>query len=167
MGSRQKYLDQASDFIEKRIGSIVQSSSVYETEPWGFTNSVFFLNKVVCLDSSPEPEILLKNLMQIEKDMGRKRAGLQYVSRRIDLDIVFYEDMIVKSRGLEIPHPRLHLRKFTLIPLNELFQDFIHPELGKTMKELLDVCDDTLAVKKFRGKGNKKGSNEQKRFRTQ
>ena len=153
LGNRQKYLDQASDLIERRIGRIVLSSSVYETEPWGFNDSDFFLNKVACLDSSPEPEILLENLMQIETDIGRKRTGIQYVSRLIDLDILFYEDRIIKSKDLEIPHPKLHLRKFTLIPLNELFQDFIHPELGKTMKELLEACDDPLAVKKYRRKG--------------
>jgi len=154
LGNRQEYLDRASDLIEKRIGNIVLCSSVYETEPWGFTGSDFFLNKVICLDSSPEPEILLENLMQIEKDIGRKRTGDQYVSRLIDLDILFYKDRIIKSRDLEIPHPKLHLRKFTLIPLNELFQDFKHPELGKTMNELLKVCDDHLAVKKFKEKGD-------------
>ena len=150
LGNRQEYLNQASNLIEKRIGKIVLNSSVYETEPWGFTDSGFFLNKVVCLDFSPEPEILLENLIQIEIDMGRKRTGSQYVSRLIDLDILFYEDRIIESRNLEIPHPKLHLRKFTLIPLKELFQNFVHPKLGKTINELLEACNDPLVVKKYK-----------------
>ena len=161
LGNRQEHLDQASDLIEKRIGKIVLNSSVYETEPWGFTNTDYFLNKVVCMDSSPEPEILLENLMQIEIDMGREKTGSQYVSRLIDLDILFYEDRIIKSRNLEIPHPKLHLRKFTLIPLKELFQDFIHPEFGKTINELLEACNDPLTVRIYEGKGNQKSSSEQ------
>ena len=156
LGSRQEYLDQASDLIEKRIGKIVLSSSVYETEPWGFTDAGLFLNKIVCLNSSSEPETLLESLMQIETDMGRKRTEHQYTSRLIDLDILFYEDRIIKSRDLEIPHPKLHLRKFTLVPLNELIQNFVHPKLGMTMKELLEACNDPLTVKIYEGKGNQK-----------
>ncbi len=160
IGKRQEYLDKASDLIERRIGKIVLSSSVYETEPWGFTNTGLFLNKVVCLDSSPEPEILLKSLMQIETDMGRRRTGHQYTSRLIDLDILFYGDRIIESRDLVIPHPKLHLRKFTLVPLNELFQNFVHPKLGKTINELLKACNDPLVVKIYEGKGNQKVSSE-------
>jgi len=151
-GNRKKYLDQATDLIEKRIGKIILSSSVYETEPWGFIDSIFFLNQIICLESSPEPEILMSNLMQIELDMGRERTEQKYSSRFIDIDILFYEDRIVKLEDLEIPHPRLHLRKFTLIPLNELFQDLIHPEFGVSIKELLNACDDTLLVQKFKEK---------------
>jgi 2-amino-4-hydroxy-6-hydroxymethyldihydropteridine diphosphokinase len=150
--NREEYLYEAADLIERRIGRIVLRSSVYETEPWGFTHSDFFLNQIVCLESSPEPKILMKNLMEIEMDMGRKRTAQKYASRLIDIDILFYNDRVVKSRGLEIPHPRLHLRKFALTPLNELFQNFIHPELGVSMKELLEACDDTLAVRKLTGK---------------
>lgn len=147
--NRKEYLNQASELIEKKIGRIVLRSSVYETEPWGFIHSDFFLNQVVCLESSPEPEILMRNLMQIETYLGRKRTGQEYSSRLIDLDILFYGDRIIKSKHLKIPHPRLHLRKFTLIPLNELFQDFIHPELGISIKELLEACNDPLAVKRI------------------
>lgn len=150
--NRKEYLNQASELIEKKIGRIVLRSSVYETEPWGFTHSDFFLNQVVCLESSSEPEILMRDLMQIETYLGRKRTGQKYSSRLIDLDILFYGDRIIKSKHLKIPHPRLHLRKFTLIPLNELFQDFIHPELGISIKELLEACNDPLAVKKYKDK---------------
>lgn len=144
-------LKKACKLIEDRIAGIKLRSPVYETEPWGFVSGDLFLNQVICLDSAPEPDILLEQVMQIENELGRKRTGRmekkkKYSSRIIDIDILFYNNLVINSEKLIIPHPKLHLRRFTLLPLMNISKDMKHPVIGKTIEELLEDCDDELSV---------------------
>ncbi|MCK9617392.1 MAG: 2-amino-4-hydroxy-6-hydroxymethyldihydropteridine diphosphokinase [Lentimicrobiaceae bacterium] len=148
-GDRKEILRKASGHLEKRAGHITCKSSIYETEPWGFTSDTAFLNQAMCLHTLLSPREILTVILQIEKEMGRQRIGKSYASRPIDIDILFYEHLVNNEPDLVIPHPRLHLRKFSLIPLNEIAGSFIHPVLQKTIETLLKECKDTLKVVKY------------------
>ena len=116
-------------------------SSIYETKSWGF-NSNNFYNICILLESTLTPELILNKILTIEKDMGRLKTTDQYSDRCIDIDILFFDNMIVNSKSLEIPHPRIQLRKFVLTPMLELTPDLIHPILNKSIRQLELECDD-------------------------
>ncbi|MFP4065014.1 MAG: 2-amino-4-hydroxy-6-hydroxymethyldihydropteridine diphosphokinase [Bacteroidales bacterium] len=130
----------------------VRESALYKSEPWGMDpNKPDFLNKVVLVKTPMSPGDLLRNLQAIEKQLGRERQAGKVLSRVIDLDILFYDDLVMDSPELTIPHPRLHLRKFTLIPLHEIDPGLTHPRLKQTVSELLESCRDNSAVTKISG----------------
>jgi len=131
------------------VGTVLKPSSIYETEPWGFTNKNNFLNQVLLVETSLNPYELLKVLKAIETKLGRIRKTQRYSPRCIDIDILFYNDEVYFSDDLVIPHPRLHDRMFTLVPLNEIAPDYLHPILKKTIRELVILCNDKLMVKKY------------------
>ena len=112
-----------------------QSSSIYETPPWGVENQPAFLNMAVRCETTLEPEALLKRIKQLEIQLGRQQS-YPWGPRLIDLDILFYDDLILNTTQLTIPHPRLHERAFVLVPLTEISPDFIHPVLKKSIREL-------------------------------
>jgi 2-amino-4-hydroxy-6-hydroxymethyldihydropteridine diphosphokinase len=145
-GDRFDALHQARSLINTRTGRIRKASSLYETAPWGFTDEINFLNQVVCIETLLPPLDLLTELLSIETKIGRTRASKNYSSRIIDIDILFYDDQIIDHEHLTIPHPRLHLRRFTLVPLSEIATGFIHPLIGKNMTTLLAACDDKMVV---------------------
>lgn len=152
LGNRFLNIEKACGLIGERIGKIQTMSSIYETEPWGFDNTENFLNRVVVVETGLDYTNLLFTLQRIEKDLGRiKKTSIDYSSREIDLDILFYNLEIVEDKdiGLIIPHPRLHMRKFVLVPLAELAPHLLHPVFKVTMQELLDRCSDHKWVKKF------------------
>jgi 2-amino-4-hydroxy-6-hydroxymethyldihydropteridine diphosphokinase len=149
MGSRERNLDHAVEMVEEYIGPVVKSSSVYETEPWGFTAKGEFLNIVIKVQTELDPQILLDKIMNIEKLLGRVRKKKRYSSRIIDIDILLYDDIIVHEPDLKIPHPLMHERKFVLVPLCEIAPDLIHPVLKRSFSSLLEICEDTTAVKKY------------------
>jgi 2-amino-4-hydroxy-6-hydroxymethyldihydropteridine diphosphokinase len=149
LGDRQKNLDQALDKIAEVIGIIVSRSSVYETEPWGFQSNDQFLNMVIRVETNLKPSGLLGRLLMIESLLGRLRDGKQYSSRIIDLDILLYGKQKIDTISLKIPHPRMHERRFVLIPLCEIAPDIVHPVFGKTMSELLKECKNSGMVKKI------------------
>ncbi len=129
--------------ISEMIGDIVMESSIYGSKPWGFEADHDFFNCVIEIETLLTPSELLKKTMQIETMLGRKRhSQIGYSSRAIDLDILFYDDIILESEKLIIPHPRLHLRRFTLLPLVEKWSQIEHPSLHKSMIELLKGCSD-------------------------
>jgi len=143
MGKRAENLSKAVHSIETEIGSVLKTSTVYETEPWGFHSEEQFLNMVVKVKTELSPAELLTSILSIEASLGRKRGRKQYVSRVIDIDILLYDDKIIDEKNLKIPHPLLHERRFVLEPLCELEPDLIHPVLGKSIKDLLNLCKDS------------------------
>ena len=113
-----------------------KKSPVYETPPWGFTNQPAFLNQVLMVETYEEPERLLKHLKRLETALGRT-PNFQNGPRLIDIDILFYDDLVLDTARLVIPHPRLQERAFVLVPLAYIAPDLVHPVLKKTVKEIL------------------------------
>ena len=153
-GDREAMLAEARTLISAAAGTIRKASSFYETAPWGKSDQGWFLNQALLLETEADPVTLLKTLLQIEEKMGRKRAE-KYGSRRIDIDILFFNDAIVAHEGtagrpeLVIPHPEIANRRFVLEPLNEIAPDYLHPVLHRSVRELLVSCTDPLEVKKI------------------
>jgi len=136
--------------IGRTVGNITQQSSLYQSQAWGMEGAPDFFNQVIKVETKISAEELLIFLLEIEKKLGRERTETTtYQSRLIDIDVLFFNKKIVKTETLEIPHPRLHLRKFVLEPLNEIAPHFIHPILNKSISELLKSCPDTGQVKKL------------------
>ena len=149
LGNRELNLEQAITRIEEFIGPVLMSSSIYETEPWGFQAEDKFLNLVVKAETKLTPSGLLGRILMIESLMGRVRGPNRYSSRLIDIDILVYEEMIIDQESLKIPHPLLQERRFVLVPLCEIASEMIHPVLKKSYAELLKICEDKNEVKKF------------------
>ena len=147
-GDREAMLAEARTHLETAAGTIRQASSLYETAPWGKSDQGWFLNQALQVETEADPATLLKTLMQIEEKMGRKRAE-KYGSRRIDIDILFFNDAILHRPDLVIPHPEIANRRFVLEPLNEIAPDYLHPVLHRSVRELLLACTDPLEVKKI------------------
>ncbi len=165
-GNRIELLTKARQSIAEKAGEIIHSSSLYESEPWGFEDEISFINQVLEIKTNLSAEKLLKVLLDIESSLGRIRfadpascilhqeqSDLHpvpgYNSRTIDLDILFYSDKIIFTESLRVPHPRLHERRFTLEPMNEIAPDLMHPILKKTVGELLAGCTDCSKVTIF------------------
>lgn len=148
LGDRAENLLNARSQIELRCGEILHTSSLYESEPWEMNTEQWFINQVIELRTDKNPDALLKIALQIEQDLGRVRMNTgQYESRLIDIDILYYDDIVYQKDDLQIPHPRIQDRRFVLVPVAELNQGLIHPILGKSQKELLNICQDTTQVK--------------------
>lgn len=147
MGNRESNLIEAVNRIEENIGIILKTSALFETEPWGFETEINFLNLAVEVETKLTPSGLLGAILMIEAQLGRIRGEKQYSSRLIDIDILFYDDLIMDEIALKIPHPLLHKRKFVLVPLNEIAPDFIHPVLKKNILSLLNSCEDPCSVR--------------------
>lgn len=149
IGGRFNYLLKAKEEVEKRCGHILQQSSIYETAAWGKEDQNSFLNQVLKIETSLSAENLLKSILQIEEDLGRKREE-KYGPRIIDIDILFFNEDVIDIDGLKIPHPQLQNRKFVLAPLNEIAPQKVHPVFCKTISQLLAECADVLKVNKFK-----------------
>jgi 2-amino-4-hydroxy-6-hydroxymethyldihydropteridine diphosphokinase len=127
---------------------VLAESHIYETPPWGYEDQPAFLNMVIKAETELEPEPLLKYLKQLEVELGREQ-NFRWGPRLIDLDILFYDDIVLDSPPLGIPHPRLHERAFVLVPLADIAPDYIHPVLDKSVRELLAQVD-TEGIERFR-----------------
>jgi 2-amino-4-hydroxy-6-hydroxymethyldihydropteridine diphosphokinase len=148
LGDRFENLKKAKDHISNEVGNILQESSVYKTAPWGDVQQPDFFNQVIEVQTTLLPEALLEKTLHIEKQMGRIRDQ-KWGPRTIDIDILFYDEKVVASSSLIIPHQSLHLRRFTLVPLVEIAGEFKHPILEKNLKLLLEECPDKLPVEKI------------------
>ena len=147
MDDRAAWLEKAKDAICLSIGKIVAQSSLYESEPWGFQAEKCFLNQVVKTETDMKPAEILNEILSIENKLGRIRNNTgTYQSRTIDIDILFYNDQIITEMNLVIPHPRIQERMFTLVPLAELDQSFVHPASRKTIGQLINECTDSISV---------------------
>jgi 2-amino-4-hydroxy-6-hydroxymethyldihydropteridine diphosphokinase len=145
LGDKITNLKTASDKISSAGGKIITHSSIYETSPWGIADQPSFLNQVVKLEFNYTAEVLLEKLLLIEKEMGRIRE-VKWGERIIDLDILYFNQEIIVKENLIIPHPELHNRRFTLVPLNEIAADYKHPVLNITNQQLLNRCTDKGTV---------------------
>ena len=150
LGKRENNLEHAVASIGLSIGPVLMSSSIYETEPWGFQSEEEFLNMVVKIETDLAPIVLLERIHTIESLMGRVRGPEQFSSRLIDIDILIYEDMIIDEESLKIPHPLIQERGFVLVPFCEIAAELMHPVLKKSFGELLKTCKDKGMVKKYR-----------------
>lgn len=147
---REKYLAEAQRKITESIGKLVQRSKLYESEPVDFNANQHFLNRILILSSRLSGTEILNQIQIIEQELGRKRSTKGYSSRTIDIDILYFNNEIIKTKALIIPHPRLHERNFTLIPLAAIAPDFIHPVLKLDSRKLLEVCLDSSEVTVFK-----------------
>ena len=144
-GNKKALLEKACTLINNRCGMLVERSSAYTTEPWGFEADEWFLNELLVVETDLEPDILMDALLEIETELGRVRHPETegYCSRTVDLDILYYGDRIINTSKVTVPHPRLHLRKFALMPLCEIIPDFLHPTLNISQQQLLERCPDS------------------------
>lgn len=140
--------------IGQQAGTVLKASSVYRTAAWGKTDQPDFLNQVIGLSTTLAPEELLERTLSIEQSLGRVRKE-KWSMRTIDIDILLFNDQVINSPRLSLPHPELANRRFVLVPLNEIAPDHIHPVLKKTIRELLIECPDQLEVKKYEVRGTK------------
>lgn len=145
-GDKSVLIAQATELIQQRIGSVVAASRIYETEPWGEfevksdeLRVESFLNRGLLVETTLTAQEVLHEALKIEAELGRvrKEGSKLYNSRPMDIDLIFYNDEVIETPQLTIPHPRMHLRQFVLEPLAEIMPDYRHPVLHKTVKELL------------------------------
>lgn len=145
IGDRKKNLETAAALIQKQIGKIIRLSALYETEAWGIMNQPPFYNQVLEIETLLSPREVLRLILKIEEEMGRKRS-IKNAARIIDIDILFFNHEIIKEHNLIIPHPEIANRRFVLLPLLELEPHKIHPVLHKSIQELLSETKDKLKV---------------------
>ncbi len=139
LGDRLANLKQAIAALTPQM-EVKAKSSVYETPPWGYEDQPKFLNQVIKAKTYLDPEPLLKHLKRLEVALGRQES-FPNGPRLIDMDILFYDDLVLNSPALVIPHPRLHERGFVLLPLMEIAPDLIHPVNKKSVREMAAGCD--------------------------
>lgn len=146
LGDREENLKQALTSLN-RFGKVEAVSSCFETEPVGYRNQPDFLNLACRMTTGCAPHELLRALKSLEEEMGRQ-AGFRNAPRPIDVDILFFDDLVIETPDLVIPHPRIHERAFVLAPLAEIAPEFVHPTLKRTIRELLAQVDGR-GVKRF------------------
>lgn len=148
--NRIDYLQFAKKEIAQNVGKILAESKIYETDAWGLENQNPFLNQVLIVESALAPSKILKATQQIENKANRQRA-VKWGARTLDIDILFINDKVINLKNLTVPHPFLHERLFTLLPLCEIAPNFIHPVLNKNLQQLLDECPKQLKVEIYSG----------------
>jgi 2-amino-4-hydroxy-6-hydroxymethyldihydropteridine diphosphokinase len=148
MGNRAEHLSMSMHFIDQLASAPAIHSSVYQTQAWGNTHQPAYLNQIAVIETFLESMPLLNALLDYEIQNGRKRVK-KWEQRSIDLDILFFNSEVIQTSALTIPHPHLHQRRFTLVPLHEVLPDFIHPVLNLSIAALLNQCNDPLKVERY------------------
>ncbi|MBL7914584.1 MAG: 2-amino-4-hydroxy-6-hydroxymethyldihydropteridine diphosphokinase [Bacteroidia bacterium] len=145
LGDVKSNFESALSELETDMGSIFKKSSLYQSDPWGDTDQPPFLNQAIWYKTSLEPGKLLEMVLEIENKLGRVR-NRKNGPRIMDIDILLIDNQIINEPKLIVPHPRMHLRRFNMLPLAELVPEWIHPVLGKSMSDLMELCEDESAV---------------------
>lgn len=145
LGKKAHNIQVAKEFLTAKTIIVRKESKIYETAAWGIEDQPSFLNQVIEVDAPYTPQKLLEICASIEKEMGRERFE-KWGERLIDIDILYFGDMIIEEDNLNVPHPQIPNRRFTLVPLSEIAPEFKNPILGKLNSELLDACKDELQV---------------------
>ncbi|RAJ05290.1 2-amino-4-hydroxy-6-hydroxymethyldihydropteridine diphosphokinase [Chitinophaga skermanii] len=148
LGNRVEHLQQARELIHAKAGEITAQSALYETAPWGNVQQPDYLNQALQITTSLDPAALLAVTSSIEQEIGRVRQE-KWGARVIDIDIIFFNNVVIQSPQLELPHPRMHLRRFVLVPMADIVPSYQHPLLHKSVAELLHECPDHLPVHTF------------------
>lgn len=143
IGNRKKNLGTAAALIEQHIGKINKSSKIYQTDAWGITDQAPFYNQVHMVESQFSAKEIIQKILKIEEEMGRIRT-IKNAARIIDIDILFFNNEIINTPEVIIPHAEISNRRFVLIPLNELAPEMIHPVFKKSIHELLSTTKDRL-----------------------
>jgi len=148
IGDRVGYIQQATSLLSASESiNIVTTSSFYETEPWGMESNNWFVNAVVQITTTLSPDELLNECQRIEAQLGRKRDDSNtYSDRNIDIDIIFYDNLIINNERLTIPHKLFHKRVFMLVPMLEIADNFVHPFFGKTVESLFEAIENPEVV---------------------
>ena len=147
VGDRMVYLHQSIDLLRREVGQVIAMSAVYESEPWGYEDMHWYLNQMVVMKTGLAPFKLLESIQQIEQCLGRVRTCDGYQARTVDIDILLYDNIVINTPELMIPHPRMTERMFVLQPMTEIAPNLKHPVLHHTMKYLKKHCTDTKQVK--------------------
>ena len=150
LGDKRANLISAQEKINEIIGRVITCSNIYHSEAWGNTHQPSFLNQVILIKSYKTPNELLVLLQKIENEMGRIRIE-KWSERLIDIDLLYFSDLIIDQKELKVPHPEIANRRFTLIPLVDLAPKLVHPIHQKTNLELLGICKDSLKVWALKG----------------
>ena len=148
LGDRGLLLKDAITAIENRVGCIIDFSKVYESAPWRVEGQDNYLNQILKVKTTLSASEVLSIVLNIEKQLGRIRLE-KWGERLIDIDIIFYNDSIIETPKLCVPHKHLHERMFVLVPLHDIASDMIHPKYNKSIEELLKICKDTELVKEY------------------
>ena len=148
IGDRVGYIQQATSLLGLHDNiNIVSTSSFYESEPWRMDSDNWFVNAIVQISTTLTPEDLLNECQRIEQQLGRTTGkSKSYIDRSIDIDIIFYDNLILNNENLTIPHKHMHKRAFVLVPLLEIADDFVHPFFGKTVESLYEDIEDPEIV---------------------
>ena len=146
LGDKFANLWEAGKKIKDRCGEIIASSSIYRSSPWGYDSENGFLNQCLLIRTPWLPGELLQRIFRVEQEMGRERRKKEYADRSIDLDILFYDQLVMDTPDLRIPHPLVGERLFVLKPLLDIAPGYLHPVLQKTVRELYHQCPDNLEV---------------------
>ena len=148
LGDRELLLQDAIVAIEERVGEMIEKSKVYESTPWRSEGQKNYLNQILKVKTELQADDVLSTILDVEKNLGRLRLE-KWGERLIDIDIIFFNDSIIETAELCVPHKHMHERMFVLTPLHNIAPEMVHPKYNKTVDELLKTCTDAELVKEY------------------